>query len=395
MSNEINNTDKISIFVAECKRLGIPILPPDINRSGLKFTPEERKQEEHRQDADATTMSIRYGLAAIKNVGQGAMEAAIREREARGEFKSLEDFCGRLDSRIVNRKVLESLVKCGAFDFLGRERAELFACIDESLASASASHRDRASGQVSLFEDMSPAASKPSAGRVSPWTEHERMSYEKELLGFYVTGHPLDAYAALLADGKYQTIAALKELPDRASFQIAGALVQIDKKFTKKEGKPFAVVWLEDLTGTLEVVLWNEVYAKLSDALALGRVIAIQGSLDKRDDSLRAVAQKAKLLSQPDRPHVSPNESNGSGLSETAKPLVLYFSPTASADELRQVQTILAASPGSLPVRLLFCRPNGESLQMDTGKSSREYDAALRDKLAPWLEPEELASVVS
>ena len=222
------------------------------------------------------------------------MEMAIQEREARGEFASLEDFCRRLDSRIANRKILESLVKCGAFDFLGRERAELFACIDESLAAASASQKDRASGQVSLFDDMPPPAPKPSALRVVPWTEHEKMSYEKELLGFYVTGHPLDAYAAILSEGGYQTIASLNELPDRAAFRIGGAIVQVDKKFTKKEGKPFAVVWLEDLTATLEVVLWNEVYVKLSDALVLGRVLAVQGTLDKRDDALRAVAQKGE-----------------------------------------------------------------------------------------------------
>ena len=321
------------------------------------------------------------------------MELAIREREARGEFTSLEDFCRRLDSRIANRKMLESLVKCGAFDFLGRERAELFACIDESLAAASATHKDRASGQVSLFDDMPPPASKPAITRVLPWTEHEKMSYEKELLGFYVTGHPLDAYAALLSDGRYQTIASLNELPDRASFRIGGAIVQVDKKFTKKEGKPFAVVWLEDLTATLEVVLWNEVYVTVSDALALGRVIAVQGTLDKRDDALRAVAQKVKVLTPATTPSRSPNESNGNGRADSEAPLVLRFSPTASADEFRQVQAVLAASPGTRPVRLMFCRPDGESLQMEAGINLRvEMTPELRDKLAPWLQTEEMAS---
>jgi DNA polymerase III subunit alpha len=404
LSNEINNTDKISTFVGECKRMGIPILPPDVNRSGLKFMPEgtvaavsDRREE--RDDGQRPPLqesnAIRYGLAAIKNVGQGAMELAIREREARGEFTSLEDFCRRLDSRIANRKILESLVRCGAFDFLGRERAELFACIDESLAAALATHRDRASGQVSLFADMPPPASRPSAKRVLPWTEHEKMSYEKELLGFYVTGHPLDAYAALLSEGRYQTIASLNELPDRAAFRIGGAIVQVDKKFTKKEGKPFAVVWLEDLTATLEVVLWNEVYATVSDTLVLGRVIAVQGTLDKRDDAIRAVAQKLKVLAPVNRQPRSPNESNGNGRAESETPLVLCFSPAASADEFRQVQAVLAASPGTRPVRLMFCRPDGESLQMDAGIDLRvEMTPELRDKLAPWLQPEEVADAV-
>ncbi|MFN2475435.1 MAG: DNA polymerase III subunit alpha [Chthoniobacterales bacterium] len=282
LSNEIDNTEKISVFVGECKRMGVPILPPDVNRSSLKFTPE----------ATDAGMAVRYGLAAIKNVGEAAMEAAIRERKAAGEFASLEDFCRRLDSRVANRKMLESLVKAGAFDFLGRDRAELFECIEDSLASASASHKDRASGQVSLFEDMPPPASKTSSRKVAAWSQHETMTYEKELLGFYVTGHPLDAYARTIAAGKFQPIVSLAELPDRATFRVAGAITQVDKKFTKKEGKPFGVVFIEDLTGTLEVVVWNEVYAKLSDTLVPGRVIAIQGTLDKRDDTVRATAQK-------------------------------------------------------------------------------------------------------
>lgn len=398
LSNEINNTDKISTFVGECKRMGIPILPPDVNRSGLKFSPEQvigkvvpgGIQHSEAASADASGLqgnAIRYGLAAIKNVGEGAMEFAIEEREERGPFTSLEDFCRRLDSRIANRKILESLIKCGAFDFLGRERAELFACIDDALAAATESHKDRASGQVSLFDEMPPSAPKPSMARVHPWTEHEKMSFEKELLGFYVTGHPLDAYATVLADGKYQTIASLSELADRATFRIGGAIVQVDKKFTKKEGKPFAVVWLEDLTATLEVVLWNEVYVTVSNALALGRVIAVQGTLDKRDDALRAVAQKVRVLSTTNGQTRSPNASNGNGRAETEPPLVLCFSPTAGVDEFRRVQAVLAASPGTRPVRLLFCRPDGQSLQMEAGTDLRiSLTPELHAKLAPWLQ---------
>ena len=402
LSNEINNTDKISTFVGECKRMGIPILPPDVNRSGLKFTPEayavagigdpglEKAPPPEAGITDPGYNAIRYGLAAIKNVGQGAMELAIRERAAGGEFASLEDFCRRLDARVANRKILENLIRCGAFDFLGRERAELFACIDESMAAAAASQKDRASGQVSLFDEMPAPASKPTSQRAIPWTEHEKMSYEKELLGFYVTGHPLDAYAAVLQDGKYQTITSLNELADRASFKIAGAIVQVDKKFTKKEGKPFAVVFLEDLTATLEVVLWNEVYTTVADALVLGRVLAVTGTLDKRDDALRAVAQRAKVLStvagQTRLPNESNGRSNGHGNGSAAKesPLVLSFSTGATSDELRQVQAVLASSPGSQPVRLMLCRADGGFVQMDANLRIT-LTPELRDKLAPWL----------
>src|SRR5438128_7196021 len=171
LSNEINNTDKISIFVGECKRMGISILPPDINRSGLKFIPESQNGK----------MSIRYGLAAIKHVGESAMEMSIQERERGGEFASLEDFCGRLGTRVANRKMLESLIKAGAFDFLGRDRAELFACIDQALSAAAVAHRDRTAGQVSLFDEISAPTMTGRPRTVTPWSDHEKLLYEKEL----------------------------------------------------------------------------------------------------------------------------------------------------------------------------------------------------------------------
>jgi DNA polymerase-3 subunit alpha len=390
LSNEINNTDKISVFVGECKRMGIPILPPDVNRSALKFIPEKldaaAPSVPHPGDDAASPPSqaggIRYGLAAIKNVGEGAMEAAIRERESGGPFTSLEDFCRRLDSRIANRKMLESLVKCGAFDFLGRERTELFDCIEESLAGASSAHRDRAAGQVSLFDDIPAAPAQRASRTVVRWSEDEKMSFEKELLGFYVTGHPLDAYAALLSNGSYQTIASLAEMADREQFRIAGAITQVDRKFTKKEGKPFAVVFLEDLTGTLEVVLWNEVYVKVSEALTLGRVIEIQGTLDKRDEAVRATAQKVKLL--------APAASNGSnGHRTTVKadlPVVLRFPPGISPLELRSVRELLASSPGTRLVVLQLERDSGAAVEIAAGNDCRiDLTPELQEKLQAWL----------
>ncbi len=369
LSNEIDNTEKISIFVGECKRMGIPILPPDVNRSSLKFTPE----------IGDTGNCIRYGLAAIKNVGQGAMEAAIRERQSAGDFASLEDFCRRLDPRVANRKMLESLVKAGAFDFLGRERSELFACIDDSLAAASSSHRDRASGQVSLFDDIVAPPPKASSAAVPAWSQHDRMSYEKELLGFYVTGHPLDAYAVGIADGRYQTVGSLAELDDRASFRIAGYLTQVDKKFTKKEGKPFAVVWMEDLTGALEVVAWNETFIKIGDALVPGKVVAIQGTLDKRDDTVRATALKIKTL-EPDPPGTSLPNGNSNG------PLVLRFSEAATRDELQEVHQILASAPGATRVRIMLSRSGGATYQLDAGAELLVNQSVdLKQKLARWL----------
>ena len=203
------------------------------------------------------------------------------------------------------------------------------------------------------------------------------MAYEKELLGFYVTGHPLDDYARAFTEGKYQTILSLGELADRATFRVAGAILQVDKKFTKREGKPFAVVWLEDMTGTLEVVLWNEVYVKVSAALVVGRVIAIRGTLDKRDDSVRATALNVKLL-EPDQGEPSESETTG---------ITLRFSPAVTAEELRHVREILARNPGDQRVQLVFERASGPALRVDVSDELRaELTPALEATLAPWLD---------
>jgi DNA polymerase-3 subunit alpha len=377
LSNEINNTEKISVFVGECKRMGISILPPDINKSGLKFTPETVAGI-----GDAGYNAIRYGLAAIKNVGEAAMAIAIRERDQRGEFSSLEDFCTRLDSRVANRKMLESLIKAGAFDFTERDRAALFACIDESLNASAIAQRDRAAGQVSLFDEQTHAATAARKQPIRPWSEHEKLSYEKELLGFYVSGHPLDAYADVFAEKNYRSIASLGELDDRAQFKIGGAIVEVEKKFTRKEGKPFAVVWIEDLMDMLEVVVWNEVFLKVADVLVPGRVVELKGTLDRRDEMLRATAVDIKPLTsgKPNGANEKPAETS----QESA--ILLRFSAATTGDELRQVRNILVTFPGRHPVQLLFDRGNGNSLRMEAGAEFRvNRTPDLEEKLSRWL----------
>jgi DNA polymerase-3 subunit alpha len=393
LSNEINNTEKISVFVGECKRMGISILPPDINRSGLKFSPETVAAVADggggKRLATAATSThghdaIRYGLAAIKHVGEGAMEISIQERTCNGDFASLEEFCERLGTRVANRKMLESLIKAGAFDFVGRDRAELFGGIDEALASSAAAYRDRAAGQVSLFGKLQPPITRKRA--ITPWSEHQKLSYEKELLGFYVSGHPLDAYVDLFAGRNYQTIASLSELADRSTFKVAGALVQIDKKFTRKEGKPFAVVWVEDLTATLEIVIWNDLYVQVSEMLMTGRVVDVQGTIDTRGDSLRATAQKVRLITrEKTNGTATANETPASTYGEELI-VMLQFSRATTSDELREVRQILASSPGQRRVQLLFERAPNDPLRVDAGTDFRvDLTRDLEQKLSRWL----------
>ena len=349
-------------------------------------------------------MAIRYGLAAIKNVGEAAMEMSIQDRERAGEYISLEDFCGRIGTRIANRKMLESLIKAGAFDFVGRDRAELFACIDESLSCAAAAQRDRTVGQVSLFDEETHAATTRKR-IVTPWTDHEKLSYEKELLGFYVSGHPLDAYADLFASKNYQPISSLGDLDDRSQFRIGGAIVQVEKKFTRREGKPFAVVWVEDRTGTLEVVIWNDVYVVVSEILVPGRVVEVRGTIDTRGDSLRATAQKIRVpgankandasngnaglgeaTSRPERSTRLRDATAGQAPAESEPAVLLQFSPATTKEELREVRELLESSPGRRRVQLLFDRPSGEPLRVDAGADlCVELTSDLEQKLVRWL----------
>lgn len=372
LSNEVSNTEKIATFVGECKRMGITILAPDVNRSSLKFTPEMCGETE----------CIRYGLAAIKNVGEAAMESAIEEREKNGEFKSLEDFCARLDSRKVNKKTLESLVKCGAFDWTEIKRAPLFAEIDGALAASAASQRDRASGQSSLFGDEVSIAAPPkraASSSVPPWPQTEMLAYEKELLGFYVTGHPLDDYRSEMECGKYRAISGLAELDDKAIVKIAGALVSVEKKFTKKEGKPFAVCVLEDFTGTVETLVWNEAFQKYASLIEQGRAVAVTARLDKREETPRLSVQEIHPLKQA-APRVA--EETGShylvsGRAErhgddagSARPVpVLLRLPRAETTErdLMELKETIERHPGARPLLLEFVNGGGESLRLRLG----------------------------
>ena len=326
LSNAINDTDKISIFVSECQRMSIPICPPDVNHSQLKFAPEDTSVaakldqaasgaktrpdggEDNCQEGDCeggSCAGIRFGLAAIKNVGEAAMASAIEARQQNGPFTSLEDFCNRLDSRAVNKKILESLVRCGAFDFTGQDRAEMFTQIDTVMSSAASAHRDRAQGQASMFDDFAAPAPKTGTQKSqaqqnwTPWSNSEKLAFEKELLGFYVTGHPLNPYRSVLIGGRYTQVAQLGALEDRADFRAAGSLTEVTKKFAKKDGKPFAIIRLEDLSGSIEAMVWNDLFTKSAKLLETGQIIAIAGTVDLRGEEMRVKINEVTPLRLP------------------------------------------------------------------------------------------------
>jgi DNA polymerase-3 subunit alpha len=325
--------------------MGMEILPPDINASQLRFAPEVGPKGQP---------CLRYGLAAIKNCGEGAMAAAILERDSCGKFISLEDFSTRLDSKVINKRILENLVKAGALDWTGESRAAMFNRLEQVVSSASSSQRDKASGQVSLFDAMDftpPPSSKSNypSPQIDEWSKEDRLAHEKELLGFYVTGHPLDKFRRIIDSDKYQRLGQVEELEisnPRNRFPFAGMIRSVDAKITKA-GKPFGVLLLEDFTGSAEIMLWGETFipARDSGLLECGKILQLKCAIqtDDRTGSRRLTGYELAEL-KPQRE--SPDEN-------APLELILWTSRHSQSD-LNDIREALVAHPGTSPVLLHF-----------------------------------------
>ena len=280
------NSDQIMVHFAECREQGIKVLPPDVNASD--------------QDFGVDGQAIRFGLAAVKNVGQGAVEAIIQAREEEGEFKDLFDFCTRVDSRRINKKVLESLIKCGAFDFTGNHRAQLMAGLEQALELGSRLQKEREEGQMGLFDAAPEAASAaftPSLPDSPQWAETVRLGYEKEALGFYVSGHPL---ADLEQDLKLFTstnVAGLGGLGDGAKITLGG-IVAHKKEINSKKGDRMAFIQLEDLSGSVEVVCFPKLFAENRGLLESEDPLLVTGRLNRNENSIAVVADEILPLSR-------------------------------------------------------------------------------------------------
>ncbi|MDP4720680.1 MAG: DNA polymerase III subunit alpha, partial [Akkermansiaceae bacterium] len=356
LSNEVNNTDKITVFVAECHKMHIEILPPNLNKSQLRFVPEK---------LESGAMAVRYGLAAIKNCGEAAMATAIRERTENGNYTSLEDFSSRLDSKVINKRILENLVKAGALDWTGENRASMFIRLEQVVASASSAQRDKASGQSSLFDAMDfapPAATKdsPTINAVEEWSKDERLAHEKELLGFYVTGHPLDKYRGILDSDKYNRIGLIEEIEltdPRARYPIAGMVRSLETRMTKA-GKPFGILTVEDFTGSCEIMLWSESFipARDSGILAPGNIIKLKIAIqvDDRTGGRRLTGGSLSEL-----------KTRKASANANAPLELLLWTHRHTEKDLEKIRYHITGHPGTTPVILHFQNSAGKRLSIE------------------------------
>ncbi len=275
LSADMDNTPKVVTFINECRDMNIEVLPPDINKSSREF--------------NVSGNSIRFGLEAVKGVGSSGIDAILAAREE-GDFNAFSDFCSSADSRRVNKKVLESLIKSGALDSMGK-RAQLMTALPEVMETAARVQKDRSSGQESMFGDIL----DPEPERlpdVSEWDEKILLAMEKEALGFYITGHPLNAYKDKLQKLSVTETKDLEELQDRQNIILGGMVMDVKKIQTKRTGDLMAYVMIEDLFGMVEVIAFPDVYKECQDLLASDVPVLINGTIDKNDKGMKIIANK-------------------------------------------------------------------------------------------------------
>ncbi|HXF82709.1 MAG TPA: DNA polymerase III subunit alpha [bacterium] len=287
LTSDVGDTEKVAAAVAEAQRMGIAVLPPDINESFENFT--------------VVGEAIRFGLAAVKNVGFAAVEAILAARKAGGPFTSLLDLLERVDPRALNKRVVESLIKAGALDRLGR-RAQMLALLDSSLEAAQRLQRERASGQTGLF-DAAPAEGAPPALEVEEFSSDELLQMEKEMLGLYISDHPLRQVQAQLAARVNLPLSGLRELPDRAAVTVGGIITQV-KRTTTKSGSAMAFVTLEDLTGAAEVIIFPKTYEQAHVLLKRDAVVVVRGRVDVAEQEPKVLADRVQPLEE--APEVEP-----------------------------------------------------------------------------------------
>ena len=345
LTNDMADTAKLSQYIAEARAMKIEVLAPDVNESQMHFAPSP--------DGKA----IRFGLAAIKNVGESAVEAILKGRNEGGRFKSLSDLCERVDGRSLTRKTLESLIKTGACDSFGQTRATLFAQIERTLARAASILSDKQKGQSSLFGALEEKASAmPEAiSNLPEWPQHELLAHEKELLGFYVTGHPLTPFVPILEKYCLANTAKLAELPNRSLTRIGGLIAAVQQGMSKKSGKPYAIVTLEDLEGSVQILCMNENYDKYRELFVENKAILVIGEVNTGEDRPKIFPQEIMPLEDAPRKY-------------TKQVHLRLHTAHLQPDDMIKLQELVAAHPGKCPLLLCFMRPGGEVVFVDTNE---------------------------
>jgi len=342
MTWEMDDTDKVIKNLAECRQKGIEVLAPDVNESRADFTPVGDK--------------IRFGLAAVKNVGAKAVEQILDSRRQDGAFDSLFEFCRRVDLTAVNKRVIESLIKCGAFDATGISRGRMMGALDDAMRAGQARQRDQESNQIDIFAVLgAPSQGAKLPGDIYPqateWTSQESLAFEKEALGFYITGHPLDKFERALKRITSGAVATLKEKAQPGEVKLGGVVSALKLRNTKK-GDRYGTFNLEDKSGFLEVITWPDTYKKCADLLAKDDPIFVKGRLEAGEDRIQVIASEITALAEATAKGSANGNGHGSDRLEVEKLHLHARESDISADELVRLRDMLLEYPGPCSVFL-------------------------------------------
>ncbi len=334
LTNETGNTDKVVKYIGECREMGIIVRPPDVHSSHWDFTPEEG--------------AIRFGLGAIRNVGQNTVEAIEEARGRLGRFTSLYQFCDEVDARTLNRRALESLIKAGAMDSLGAHRAQLFEALETAQAQGARLQREKDSAQHGLFgTGLVQQSSEPALPEVEEWPEHERLVYEKEMLGYYISGHPLERYEGRFRALGVTPLADLENKQTGEPVRLAGIIASV-RSMRSRKGDRWAKVRFEDMTGAVDLLIFPRVFKEFERQFEKGAELAVRGKVRAEDSGVAVSVDRAVPLTDAVK---NLQEKTNGGQNGGVKRVVIDLDPeTVSVESIGQLQQALSRKPGTSPV---------------------------------------------
>ena len=373
LTSEAGNTAKVVKYISECREMNIQVLAPDVNSSDFTFTPVH----------SGNSAGTRFGLGAIKNIGFPAVESIVKARAEGGAFTSIYDFCERVDLSAVNRRMMESFIKAGALDSLGGTRAQLFAVLDAAIEEGIRTSRDRLSGQGGLFAIL--MAHEPvehPLPKVNDWTSREKLSSEKEMLGFYITGHPLDEYSEKARDLATHLTSGLEGLAKSTEVALCGILTSIQRK-RNKDGKLWAALQIEDREGNLEAMVFSTQYDRLLDTLVEDKAVLVRGLVLPEENA---------------PPKISVQDIVALENARVSLPSLISIrvpmNGKADNDRAQALQQLFERKPGATEVRLRLEKPRDFSVILDVAVRVRP-DKEFRSELIRICGPEALEVLAS
>jgi len=370
LTSIMGNNDKVALYIKECRNININILRPDINQSLVNFTVVGEK-------------AIRFGLAAVKNVGEKAIKSIIKERKKNSDFTSLFNFCQRVDLRIVNKRVIESLIKCGAFDSLEAKRSQLLNILDDFMKSGQEYQKAQKNGQTSIFDLFEEVHQEKISDNyqqklpeIPEFSQNKLLAMEKEMLGLYISYHPLNSYKDKLRKIITSNSAELTSLSDKSRVVLGGVINNFKRKSTKN-GNLMVFITLEDLEGTVEVIVFPKIYEEYKELIKIDKIVVIEGRIDVAEGKVKLIAEKISMIDK----YFENNKSILQNKKETNQNFlkVLHFEINARENKtelLKNLKEIFCTYPGESQIIIHFKEPKKTILHI----IDKKYSVKINDE---------------